>query len=411
MKVYTKKLHSAQHLVASKILSSLKKYFVLCFGRGWGKTFMVMELIYLYATAKKETIYFIAPTYKLGAVIFKFVLQKYKGSGFVTASNKEMMEITLLNGSTITFYSYDKYENLRGLNFATKIFCDEAAKLSDEGYDEVLNYICSQASVEKVFYISTPRGKNWFYRKAKEAEVEGSETMFISASSLTNPLLTKDTREKYEKLVSIGTPKVMQEIKAEFVETGGSVFQNLDNLFCLDGYAKQSDWNYLVIDVAKLKDYTVLMVFNKKGQLVYFDRFNKKTYPVLAKKIIEVAKRFNCRKIGIDGNGAGESVVDMIEELAPELKTRITKITTGSNKSSLIEELEKAIDLEEIELPAVEGPLYGKMKVIEDELSAFDSEKTKSGNIVYFSTINDDTVMGLAYFVFLKKKKTVRIAG
>ncbi len=67
-----------------------------------------------------------------------------------------------ITGSTIQFFSAERYDNIRGFTF-DYLVCDEFAFMDEKAWTEVLRATVLVKG-KKVLLISTPKGKNHFYQ-------------------------------------------------------------------------------------------------------------------------------------------------------------------------------------------------------------------------------------------------------
>lgn len=61
-------------------------------------------------------------------------------------------------------------------------------------------------------------------------------------------------------------------------------------------------------DLAKLEDFTVLIVLDMSGRVVAFDRFSEPEWFFQRKRIVSLAQRYNARLL-IDSTGVGDPIL------------------------------------------------------------------------------------------------------
>ena len=162
-------LHKGQRLFVDKVLSHENRnvfYWACVTPRQYGKTTLITQMMTYYAvTDPGSHCFYAAPTYSLSKKQFKFILKGLKDTGLVKSSDASDYIIELTNGSTLSFKSVAVPENLRG-DSVTYMFLDEFALYKEEVFTAILKPMLSVRG-KKCFMLSTPRGKNYFYKLYK----------------------------------------------------------------------------------------------------------------------------------------------------------------------------------------------------------------------------------------------------
>lgn len=380
VKLKSQKLYDKQYEFAKMIDNYNGKYHFLILGRNQGKTTLLKNLIIKDAvTNNNRIIYLITQTQTFTKKILEQIHQILKP--LVINYNKGEL-IRLSNGTTIEGMSYNDYDNLRGNNFAQSIYIDEAAKLPDKGQDSVLSQMCFTA--QKVFLISTPRGKNQFY---KLYHLQEDNKLALHGTSYDNPHIPSEEKAKLRKLE--GTNIYKQEILAEFVLDGGEVFNNVGMLKEVVPMPKNSRAYFTGIDLAKEHDYTVLTTMDENHVIVDIERFNKTpTYTDIVKRIqLHQAKQKS--HLIIEANNFGAIIIEELHKLG--VHSIFNFLTTHYTKQDIITHLR--YKLAECKITTA-IPAY----TLVEELEAFDYKITKNSQIQYSAPegLHDDCVMSLA---------------
>jgi len=155
-----------------KIVSNDKNRFrILAMGRRGGKSFLAMNEMAKFARFPNQRILAVAPTYKQCKNIW---WNDLKGmlieKNWAKKINESELQITLVNGSTITLRSRKNYDALRGAKY-NFIVLDECADMKPEVWFSVLRPTLSDTGGHALF-ISSPKGRNWFYELWCEGEKE-----------------------------------------------------------------------------------------------------------------------------------------------------------------------------------------------------------------------------------------------
>jgi len=270
---------------------------------------------------------------------------------------------------------------------------DEASRFSPEIYER---YIMARLTTRKgkLFSISSPFGKNWFYRNHLKADAK------FNFKSIDNPYFPKEewTRVK-EKL-----PEMIfkQEYEALFLEDAASVFRKIEEIVGNTLKDVSSNSYYLMgVDLGKHEDFTVITVVDKTTyEVVYLDRFNKIDYPFQKERILAISKRYNNARIYIDSTIVGEPIKEDLERMGAFVDD--FKFSNKSKKE-LIEKLSIFIEQKYIKIPNNPDLL--------EELSSFGYRLTDNGNIIYSAPkgFHDDMVCSLALSVWgLLPKSNIR---
>ena len=105
------------------------------------------------------------------------------------------------------------------------LIIDEAARIAPMVYERELA-ATTMSRKGRTIFISSPKGKNWFYNKYKS--IEKNENGFVwNAPSSDNP---KNSPEELERIKNTLPEAIWkQEYLAQFVDSGATVFRNYRN--------------------------------------------------------------------------------------------------------------------------------------------------------------------------------------
>lgn len=357
------------HANQQRILDSKARYRVVMAGRRFGKSELSQIEIIVNALQGKSVAY-ITPTYSLAKVFFD---QLAKALPF--ESNRSELSIKFPNEGSVHFFTGERLDNLRGRKFHLVVI-DEASFIPDleNGW---LNSIRPTLTDYKgrALFISTPRGKNFFYSLfLKNGETDWEAFKF---TTYDNPYIDKteidDARTQLPEVV------FEQEYMANPSENAANPFGSAYIKQCTFPLSNDVPIVY-GIDLAKSVDYTVIIGLDKNGSVSYFDRFQKDWRQT--KQVINNLPKI---PILIDSTGAGDPIFEDLQ--------RDGALVTGfkfssTSKQQLMEGLASAIQQRKITFP--EGH-------ITNELEIFEYNYTAQG--VKYSApqgFHDDCVMALA---------------
>jgi predicted RNA-binding Zn-ribbon protein involved in translation (DUF1610 family) len=329
---------------------------------------------------------------------------------------------------------------------------DEAALIDDEVWYRYLRPTLTDVKGQAII-ISTPKGKNWFWEMfCRGRDPEYTDYMSWQYPTSLNPYLPDDEIENARKEL----PELVfrQEYLAEFLDDANSFFRNVEKCI-LPGSGEQIDEDELADDITEEKyecpdcghifiirtencrqnnnylgeedryicckmckykilrknrinsayytgvdlgqsiDFTVIATVRykpgEKLRLVNIDRFNQISWVVQKDRIRAAHKKFN-GIIAMDGTGLGAPLVDdLIFDGLPVDGVKFT----NELKLKMFSKLAVLFEREMIEIP--------DNKALKDELRAFQTERTPTGNwkLGAPSNMHDDMVTALALAVWV----------
>jgi hypothetical protein len=364
---------SQPHLNQQKIIDEAKRFNVLCCGRRWGKSALAVNLLSEPAIEGFPTGYF-TPTYKLLDGTYNECINALEP---IIRRKNEHQFIELITGGRIEFWSLENELAGRSRKYKRAIL-DECAftknlwKVWTESVRATLTDLKGDA-----FFLSTPKGKNDFYKLFMRGKGEEPNWMSWQMSTYTNPFI--DPSEIDDAKHDLPELAFSQEYMAEFNDNVANPFGQAFIHQCTYPLSKLPAVCY-GIDLAKSHDWTVIIGIDKNGSVCHFDRFQT-DWRNTTQKILNLPHA----GIAIDSTGVGDPIGEDITRVRGNVE--LFKFTQQS-KQQLMEGLAVAIQSRKITFP--EG-------LIPDELSNFEYEFTRSG--VKYSApagLHDDCVCSLA---------------
>lgn len=391
--------HKKQQELINICLDNGTKYIVSSVGRQWGKSFLAMNILLKWIVEDNGSVgMWVAPIYQQSKKVFTELSNLLSNTGLTKSVNKSELTITFINGSVIYFRSAEREDNLRG-NTLDYLVVDEAAYIRDTVWSQVLRATVLVKG-KKVLFLSTPRGRNWFYEMALRGESEDyPQYRTFKGSSFDSPYISEE--ELKEAKMSLPESIYRQEILAEFLEGSGEVFSNLKLNCVMTNYPNYdaSKKYYAGLDFGRQNDYTVLTIINSEGEMVDFYRERQKSWDVIISEVVNKLRKWKpvCYS---EVNGIGDPIFETIRKQYPSVQPFITN---NESKQNLIEDLIMCLNEEKLKLPSSElnADLYKELSVFTYEYSP-KTRKVKYGSPNGF---HDDTVisLALAYHSFKKK--------
>ena len=375
---------------------------VICAGRRFGKSQLMSYLAIRELFSSHKDILILAASYELtGRVIDQ--IRKWLGtmnSSLQYQSRPFPKIYNPITGSTIEGKSADSPEGILGKSY-NLVIVDEAALLDRRIYETYV-YPTTSSVLGKTVYISTPRGKNWFYEKWLENNEDGNSFQF---SSIESEYFTKEAWEDAQK--KLPERVFNQEFKAIFEEGTANVFRGIRDI--IDDTLKEPEpgGKYIMgLDLAKIQDFTVMTIVDKNTHnVVFWDRFQIAKYPLQIARIEAAANKYNALVVA-ETNNIGLVVIDELRARNVKVEdfTSVGTISKDSakkgTKERLINKLSVDIENKNIHIP--------QNTILIDELGAYSYKITPSGNFTYSAPVglHDDCVMSLALANWTLKGRT-----
>ena len=308
-----------------------------------------------------------------------------------------------------------------------RIRVDEAAYIKKSVIEGTIQPMSWDEGAELVLQ-GTPFGKNYFYLRYRQGDVE--DTMYDGHSrsfrfpSSSNPHLNRVAWELTKAQLGEDSLQWRCEFLAEFVDSASAVFAwDLIESCFYDPYdAKgrlKTYGTYMAgIDLARYSDYTVVSVAGFDRGLLNvcdMDRFNELDWVAQKARIYDMVNRYDA--VGaIDATGEGDAVVDdlIVGEFVGNDDGRAKKrdglmlekvrISTNQIKRDLIDKLKVRMSQGLVKIP------YGgrdsktgeeRWTLLVDELKYYTYTMTDSGRVTFAADAgyHDDCVMSLALLV------------
>lgn len=387
--------HQHQAQVIKQILTSEAKFYSASIGRQWGKSLMGMNLaLYWMINQGPCKVLWVSPVYAQASKVHKELYAAIANSGIVKNNNFSNNEIELKNGSTILFRSAERYDNIRGLTMDYGII-DEAAFMKDDAWQEAIRPVFAVRG-KKILFISTPKGKNWFYNLYQLGNSpDHPNYKSYRGSSYDTPFISLTEIEDAKK--TLPTSVFKQEYLAEFIDNGGEVFQNLDkNQF--QSWPKPRGRVFCGIDLGRAEDYTVATFLDEQGQVVDIYRNNRVEWSQMVNEILGKIKQYNATTM-IEVNSMGDVI---FEQLKAQWQDTHPFVTSSKSKNEIIEGLILDMNESTIRIP---GPELFPSLLSELEVFTYEyNPKTRNIRYGHPKGLHDDTVMSLAIANYNRKQ-------
>lgn len=231
----------------TQIIKCKARFVVVPAGRRFGKTKAAVEKILQKASASDKIVWYVAPTYKQAKnIAWAMLLRRLKPLNWIEKINNVDLEVTLVNGSTISLKGANNPDSLRGVGVHFMII-DEAADIDEDVWIQVLRPMLAD-TLGEAWFIGTPKGRNWFYTMyqrgldVNEPDYQSFHFTTLQGGNVT-PKEIEDARRDMDEL------SFKQEFEADFTNFKGRTYypfnyedhvtplkydENKDLIFCFD---------------------------------------------------------------------------------------------------------------------------------------------------------------------------------
>lgn len=384
------KPHSNQREIHNSINNEDYKYYVINIGRQFGKTMLAINQMLCWVINNKGcNIAWVTPVYKQGKKVFSELEKATRSSGFFEFNQSELTVKGF--GSTISFYSGERPDNIRGNTF-DYLIVDEFAFTREELWSEVLSATVLVKG-KKVLFISTPKGKNHFYKLSLQPNYD-NRYKYFHFTSYDTPFINELDLEERKR--SLPNHIFKQEYLAEFLDNSSGLFTNVRD--CIKE-PTQSTKYYGGLDIGRADDYTVLTIINEHNQVVFIERWRQDEWTAIINKVGVKINEYNA-KVYVEVNNQGDVFYEMLKKICG--KNIFPFITSTKTKPIMIEDLAVLFEQKDISILNVNWLI--------DELEAFTYIYNQNTRNVQYSApqgVHDDSVISLALSIqAIKELKT-----
>lgn len=307
-------------------------------------------------------------------------------------------EMIFNNGAVITARTtQNRGHYLLGNDYDLFSF-DEAAFETDPEY--LINDVIMMRLADRdgrLDLISTPNGKNWFYRRMLELQKDPKHGYVQFGDSRDNPYISPQALAR--RLLVLPADRIEQNIAGRFIDNNRTIFstEDIDHALIDEGLQPPRE-NRIYIsgwDLARKQTYTVGMTFDvteKPYRLVAFSRFNNRDWADAIATIRRIRDEYKSILV-VDATGLGDVVISELADLNP-----VGVIFTPRSKGDLLSNLLIAHNRGEIQYPDIMQNEEGnRVWSLQQELR----EITWENNNRY------DAVMAMALAIWPKRNRSL----
>ncbi|PWB69072.1 hypothetical protein C3F09_10730 [candidate division GN15 bacterium] len=366
---------------------STRRENLLVTGNRWGKSFVSAVKLIHHALYRIRPLRFdgadryravvASITQDQANIVFNQAVRLVRGSAYLEPLMQSIdltphPRLTFGNGATIESRStQNRGEYLLGNDYDLVIFDEVAFEPFPEYVVEEVVMMRLADREGRLDLVSTPNGRNWFFRRAREI-IEGKrDGYYQTGDSRQNEYISSDFLE--ERVRYFSDARLKQNIMGQFVDSGGEV---LPGAFIDRALLAAKEWTvqsgagsgFFISgwDLARKRTATVgitVEVVGSSVRVAALERFREMDWSRVIEKIGARQREYPGQLI-IDGTGLGDVVAEQLREYNPT-----SVIFTPASKAELLTNVELMhakgqVAYDRWELP--DGP--GRIWSLEDEL-------------------------------------------
>lgn len=328
-----------------EVWESKTRFKVVAAGRRTGKSRLAAWLLIVNALQSgKGNVFYVAPTQgQARDIIWQTLLEL--AHPVVKSSHINNLQITLINGATISLKGADRPETMRGVSLKYLVM-DEYADMKPSVWEQILRPALADQKGEALF-IGTPMGRNHFYDLYKYADL-GEDVTYEGwhFTSYDNPLL--DPEEINLAKSSMSSYAFRQEFMASFEAMGSEIFK--EEWVAFEGEPPEVGEYYIAIDLAgfeevgkaktkhKRLDNTAISIVkvNEEGWYVEDIIFGRWTFDETVNKIFSAVAKYQPISVGIEKGIARQAVMSPLTDMMKKQGRffRVVELTHGNRKKT-----------------------------------------------------------------------------
>lgn len=400
MEVQLFKPYPKQKEFISKFIDSDDLFGCVVAPRGSGKSLlgMNMMLFWLLDNPSQKGAW-VSPVYNQAKVVYDQMVKA--GESLITQSNRQDLNITFINGSTLKFLSSDNPDTIRGFRF-NYLILDEAAFIRELTVTQSILPTLNPTG-KKCLFISTPKGRNHFYDWYMKPEVVSMKFPLTEC-----PYINQDLIDEAKK--SLPPDIFKQEYMGEFVDSVNDVFTNISAVATIGMFSLERKVDaYVGIDTGLTDDMSVLTLISPTGRVLWVEATNNKPINDIAEQFMSIMGNFNIVGGYIETNGVGRAMFDLVTRSFRKVKPFNT---TQDSKTDMVRKL-----INDIETATVELPSEDLVPELHREFSTYTYKLSTTGKLT-FSHIpgaHDDYIDSLLMANYSRnqfmERRPIRISG
>ena len=322
------------------------RFKIIAAGRRTGKSRLAAWMLIINALqTERGHVYYVAPTQGQARDIMWSTMLEL-ANPVIKASHINNLQITLINGCTISLKGADRPETMRGVSLKFLVM-DEYADMKPSVWEQILRPALADQKGHAMF-IGTPMGRNHFYELYHYAEISDDETYKAwHFTSYDNPLLDPEEIDVAKK--SMSSYAFRQEFLASFEAMGSEIFK--EEWVQFDPEEPDVGDYYIAVDLAgfadvesatkskntKLDQTAIAIVkVNENGWWVADIIHGRWDIKKTAKKIFDAVEHYRPVAVGIEKGALKNAVLPYLTDIMKSSQRffRVEELTHGNKKKT-----------------------------------------------------------------------------
>ena len=329
-----------------EVFEDSTRFKIVAAGRRTGKSRLAAWLLIINALqTERGHVFYVAPTQGQARDIMWSTLLEL-ASPVVKSSHINNLQITLINGCTISLKGADRPETMRGVSLKFLVL-DEYADMKPSVWETILRPALADQKGQALF-IGTPMGRNHFYDLYQYGALGDDETYKAwHFTSYDNPLLDPEEIDVAKK--SMSSYAFRQEFMASFEAMGSEIFKE-EWIRMSEEEPDDGDY-YIAVDLAgfadvathatgknKKLDSTAIVVVkaNTDGWWVADIIHGRWDIKKTAKKIFDAVAHYQPVAVGIEKGALKNAVLPYLTDIMKSGQRffRVEELTHGNKKKT-----------------------------------------------------------------------------
>lgn len=318
------------------------RFKVIAAGRRCGKSrYAAYRLLVEALQADKGHVFYVATTQGQARDVMWSVLMEV-GGPVIKSAHINNLQITLINGATISLKGSDRPDTMRGVSLKFVVL-DEYASMKPQVWEEVLRPALADQKGDAVF-IGTPTGRNHFWEIYTYAEMgDDPDWKAWHLTSFDNPMLDPDEINAAKK--SMSSFAFRQEFMANFEAKESALFKD-EWLVWSEEEPKDGDY-FIAMDPAGFEevgkesnksrlDETAIAIVkvNEEGWWVADIIHGRWDLLETTRKLFEAVLHYKPLAVGIEKGVAQQAIMSPLQDMMRRRNRyfRVDLLTHGNKK-------------------------------------------------------------------------------
>jgi predicted phage terminase large subunit-like protein len=322
------------------------RFKIVAAGRRTGKSRLAAWMLIINALqTDRGHVFYVAPTQGQARDIMWSTLLEL-GHSVIKSSHINNLQLTLINGTTISLKGADRPETMRGVSLKFLVM-DEYADMKPSVWEQILRPALADQKGHAMF-IGTPMGRNHFYDLYQYGAMGDDPTYKAwHFTSYDNPLLDPEEIDVAKK--SMSSYAFRQEFLASFEAVGSELFK--EDWVKFDEEEPETGDYYIAVDLAGFEDVKAISTgkssrldstsiaivkVNEEGWWVAEIVHGRWDLNTTAEMIFDAVAEYEPVAVGIEKGIAKQAVMSPLMDLQKRKQKffRIEELTHGNKKKT-----------------------------------------------------------------------------